>query len=68
MLDGIRRVLDTVLLDPIEDSGIVIESMSGFFKGISIQLKESQKMFIEPDGFVIVSVEQPLSMKLGLVD
>ena len=57
-----------ILLDPVEDGGIVIEPMSGLLKRIWIQLQKGQKMFIEPDGFVIVSVEQPLPMQLGLVN
>ena len=57
-----------VLLDPVDDGGVVLEPMGGFFKRIWIQLQKGQKMFIESNGFVIVSVEQPFSMKSGLVN
>ena len=61
-------MLCAVFLDPLEDGGGVIEPIRSLFKRIWIQFQKGEKMFIEPDSFIIISVEQPFLVKPGLVN
>src|SRR5437879_10577469 len=42
--------------------------MHRLFKSVAIEFEEAEKMFVEADGFIIVTVEEALAMQLGLVD
>src|SRR5438552_2331084 len=50
MLDFIGRMAGTVLGNPIQDGGIIIQPIHRFFKGVWIQFEEREEMLIEPDG------------------
>src|SRR5437660_4058808 len=68
MLDRSRRMLCAALLDPVKDGSVVIEPIRRLFKRIGIQFQKGEKMLIEPDSFIIISVEQSLPVKPGFVN
>jgi len=68
MFDRIGRILRAVLNDPIEDFSVVIKTIGDFFEVVAIELKESEKMFVESNRLVVVAVEQTFAMQPGFVD
>src|SRR5437870_7139153 len=61
-------MLRAALLDPIQDCLIIFQTMDRFFESIAIEFQKAEEMFIEPDCFVIVTVEQTFAMEPGFVD
>ena len=61
-------MLCAIFLNPLENSGVVIELVRDFFKRVRIQLEKGEQMFVESDRFVVVTVQQSLSVKPGFVN
>ena len=61
-------MFQAVLFNPSQDRLIVFQTMHRLFKSVAIEFEEAEKMFIEADRFIIVTVEEALAMQLGLVD
>jgi len=57
-----------VFVDPLKYLAVVIKAASDFFKVVAVKFKKGEKMFVETDGFVVVTVEQTLSMQPCLID
>src|SRR5207248_10055063 len=57
-----------VFVDPVKYLAVAIKAGSHFFKVVAVKFKKSEKMFVEPDGFVVVTVEQTLAMQPRLID
>src|SRR2546430_3484084 len=61
--DGIRDLTVT----GVQTCALPI-SIGDFFEVVAVKLEKSEKMFVEADGFVVISVKQPFAMQTGLVD
>ena len=61
-------MLCAIFLNPLENSGVVIELVRDFFKRVRIQLEKGEQMFVESDRFVVVTVQQSFSVKPGFVN
>ena len=61
-------MLHAVFAHPLQDGIVIVEAVSSFFERVRIELQEGEQMFIEADGLVVVAVEKPFAMKLGLID
>ena len=68
MVDRFGRMFRAVLFHPLENGLVVVQFVGGFFEPIGIQSQKSQEMFVEPNGFIVVSVEQSFAMQFCLVD
>src|SRR5205085_1355003 len=68
MFDRIGRMFRSILIDPIEYLGVIVKTIGDFFEVVAVKLEKSKKMFVEADGFVVISVKQPFAMQTGLVD
>src|SRR5712664_1417322 len=42
--------------------------MHRLLESVAVELEKAEKMFVEADRFVVVAVEEPFAMQLGLVD
>src|SRR5437870_10049856 len=42
--------------------------MDGVLKVVPVDFEKAEKMFVEPDSFVVVTVEQAFAMELRLID
>src|SRR5437899_12566835 len=68
MFDRIRRMFRSILIDPTEDFGIVVKTIGDFFKVVAVKLEKGEKMFVEANGFIVITVKQSFAMQTGLVD
>ena len=68
MLDRIGRMFRSILIDPIEDLGVIVKTIGNFFEFVAVKFEKGEKMFVEANGFVVIAVKQPFAMQTGLVD
>jgi hypothetical protein len=68
MFDRIGRMFRSILIDPIEYLSVIVKTIGDFFELVAVKLEKSEKVFVEADGFVVISVKQPFAMQTGLVD
>src|ERR1700730_3878139 len=61
-------MLQAVLFDPFQDCVVALQTMHCLLEGIGVEFEETEKMFVESNGLVVVPVEQSFAMQLGLVD
>src|SRR5215831_10153864 len=66
--DGFRRMLLSIFLHPGENCLVVVELVGDFFEFFSVDFEKREQMFVEPDGFVVVTVEQPFAVQSRLVN
>src|SRR4030095_13124135 len=57
-----------VFVDPLKYLAVVIKAVSNLFKVVAVKFKKGEKMFVEPDGFVVVTIEETLAMQPCLID
>jgi hypothetical protein len=68
VLDRIGRMFRSIRIDPTEDLGVVVKAIGDFFEVVAIKLEKGEKMFVEANGLVVVTVKQTFAMQAGLVD
>src|SRR5436853_6564281 len=61
-------MFDPVLVDPLKYLDVVIKAVRNLFKVVAVKFKKGEKMFVEPDGFVVVTVEQTFTIQPRLID
>src|ERR1051326_3242068 len=61
-------MLRSVAGDPIQYFLIIVEPIGDFFEFVAIQFEEGEQMFVETNGFVVVTVEQSLAVQTSLID
>src|SRR5256885_1369695 len=68
MFDFFRRMLRRIFLDPFENGVVFFQTMDCVFEDVAVDFEKAEEMFIEPDGFIIVPVEQAFAMQLRLIN
>src|SRR5436190_20926502 len=68
MLVHIGRMFRSILIEPIEDLGVIVKTIGNFFEFVAVKFEKGEKMFVEANGFVVIAVKQPFAMQTGLVD
>src|SRR5256885_5228476 len=68
MFDFFGRMLGRIFLDPFQNAVVLFEPMHRLFKSVAVDLEKTEKMFIETNRLVVVTVEQPFAMELCLID
>jgi hypothetical protein len=61
-------MFDGILLDPFQNRVVFLKSVDGVFERVAVDLQKAKEMLIETNGFVIVTVEQTLAVKLRFID
>src|SRR2546430_12741889 len=68
IFDRIGRMFRSIFVDPTEYLSVIVKTIGGFFKVVAIKLEKGEKMFVEANGFVVVTIKQPFAMETRLVD
>src|SRR4029077_1026860 len=68
LIDRFGRMLLSIFLHPRENCLLVIQLVSDFFECFSVEFEKREQVLIEPDGFIIVTVEQAFAMQPCLVN
>src|SRR2546430_593694 len=68
MLDFFGRMLGRIVVNPIQNRFVRFEPMDRLFKRITIKFKKAEEMFVESNGLVVVTIEQPFAMELRFID
>src|SRR6266545_601551 len=58
----------SVCLHPFYNCIILVQPVGDFLKGVAVNFQERQKVLVEPDSLIVVTVEQSFAMKPGFVD
>src|SRR5438270_3897821 len=68
LFDGFWRMLHSVFLYPRRNCFVMFKLVGDLFKYVAVDFKECQQMFVEPDGFIVVTVKQAFPVQPGLID
>src|SRR5438874_12304389 len=68
LFDGLWRMSHSVFLDPPENCFVIFKLVGALFKYVAVDFEECQQMFVEPDGFVIITVKQAFPVQPCLID
>src|SRR2546430_16252451 len=67
VFDFFSGMSDGVSLDPFQDSVVFFQTMHRLLKCVAVDLEKAEKMFVEADVLVVVSVKQAFAMELRLI-
>src|SRR6516165_238091 len=68
MFDLVRGMLGGIFSNPFQDRVVFLQATDGLLESVTVDLEKAEQMLVEPDGLVVVTVEQTFAVQLGLVD
>src|SRR5207302_1978579 len=68
MFDRIGRMFRSIFIDPIEHLSVIVKTVGDFFKVVAVKFEKGEKMFVETNGFIVITVKQAFAVQTGLVD
>src|SRR5205809_2495794 len=57
-----------VFLHPLQNCVVFLQPVNNLFKCVAVEFEKREQVFIEPNGFIVVTVKQSFAVQPGLID
>ena len=68
MFDRLGRMFRSIFVDPVKNRGVIVKTIGDFFEVVAVKFEKGENMFVEANGFVVITVKQSFTMQAGLID